>query len=145
TPVAAFLSVGSKTASFAMLLRLFVEGLPAQVADWSLLFEVLAVVTMTAGNVAALTQSNIKRMLAYSSIAHGGYVLIGVVAGTTRGVSAALFYLAAYALMQLGAFAVVVLMRRIDAIGDELKDLAGLSTRQPFAAFAMLLFLLSLG
>ncbi|MEQ1727593.1 MAG: NADH-quinone oxidoreductase subunit N [Vicinamibacterales bacterium] len=145
TPVTAFLSVGSKAASFAMLFRIFGQGLPALVSDWSLLFEVLAIVTMTVGNVAAMTQSNIKRMLAYSSIAHGGYVLIGVVAGTTRGVSAALFYLAVYALMQLGAFAVVILLRRADAIGDELKDLAGLSGRHPFAAFAMLLFLLSLG
>jgi len=145
TPVTAFLSVGSKAAAFAMLLRIFIQGLQPHLADWSLLFEVLAFVTMTAGNVAALTQSNIKRMLAYSSIAQGGYVLIGVVAGTTRGVSAALFYLAAYALMQLGAFAVVVLLRRSDAIGDELKDLSGLYRRQPFAAFAMLLFMLSLG
>ena len=112
TPVTAFLSVGSKAASFAMLLRIFVEGLPSLVADWSLLFEVLAIVTMTAGNIAALTQSNIKRMLAYSSIAQAGYVLIGVVAGTARGVSAAMFYLAVYALMQLGAFAVVILLRR---------------------------------
>jgi len=145
TPVTAFLSVGSKAASFAMLLRIFFQGLPLQLADWSLLFAALAFVTMTAGNVAALTQSNIKRMLAYSSIAQAGYVLIGVVAGTERGVSAALFYLAVYALMQLGAFAVVVLLRRTDAIGDELKDLSGLYGRQPFAAFAMLLFLLSLG
>ncbi len=145
TPVTAFLSVGSKAASFAMLVRIFGQGLPGLVNDWALLFEVLAIVTMTVGNVAAMTQSNIKRMLAYSSIAHGGYVLIGVVAGTTRGVSAALFYLAAYALMQLGAFAVVILLRRADAIGDELKDLSGLSGRHPVAAFAMLLFLLSLG
>ena len=81
TPVTAFLSVGSKAASFAMLLRIFVEGLPSMNADWRLLFEVLAIVTMTVGNVAALTQTNIKRMLAYSSIAHAGYLLIGVVAG----------------------------------------------------------------
>ena len=145
TPVTAFLSVGSKAASFALLLRIFVEGLPTLAADWSLLFEVLAIVTMTVGNIAAMTQSNIKRMLAYSSIAHAGYVLIGVVAGTTRGVSASLFYLAVYALMQLGAFAVVILLRRSDVIGDELKDLSGLYRRQPSAAFAMLLFMLSLG
>ena len=82
TPITAFLSVGSKAASFAMLLRIFLEGLPSLSADWTMLFYVLAVVTMTVGNVAALTQSNIKRMLAYSSIAHAGYLLIGVVAGT---------------------------------------------------------------
>lgn len=145
TPVAAFLSVGSKAAAFAMLLRIFVQGLPGLSADWSDLFQVVAILTMTGGNVAALTQSNTKRMLAYSSVAQAGYVLIGVTAGTTRGVSAVLFYLAAYAVMQLGAFAVVVLLRRADAIGDELKDLSGLHARQPLAAFAMLVFLLSLG
>ena len=85
TPVTAFLSVGSKAASFAMLLRIFIEGLPGLVADWQLLFWILAAVTMTVGNIAAITQSNTKRMLAYSSIAHAGYVLIGLVAGTERG------------------------------------------------------------
>jgi NADH-quinone oxidoreductase subunit N len=145
TPITAFLSVGSKAASFAMLLRIFLEGLPSMNADWRLLFEVLSIVTMTVGNVAALTQTNLKRMLAYSSIAHAGYVLIGVVAGTPRGVSAMLIYLLVYAFMQLGAFAVIVIMRRQDVIGDELKDLSGLSFRHPAAAFAMLLFMLSLG
>src|SRR5215471_16119324 len=129
TPVTAFLSVGSKAASFAMLLRIFVEGLPAMSADWRLLFEALSIVTMTVGNIAALTQSNLKRMLAYSSIAHAGYVLIGIVAGTTRGVTATLVYLLIYSFMQLGAFAVVVLLRRQDVIGDELKDFSGLSFR----------------
>jgi NADH-quinone oxidoreductase subunit N len=145
TPVTAFLSVGSKAASFAMLLRIFMEGLPAMQDDWRLLFEVLAIVTMTVGNFAALTQSNVKRMLAYSSIAHAGYVLIGIVAGTPRGVAATLIYLFVYSFMQLGAFAVVVMLRRQDVIGDELKDFSGLHFRQPFAAFAMLLFMLSLG
>ena len=84
-------------------------------------------------------------MLAYSSIAHAGYLLIGVVAGTARGVTAMLIYLFVYAFMQLGAFAVLVLLRREDVIGDELKDLNGLFFRQPFAAIAMLLFMLSLG
>jgi len=145
TPVTAFLSVGSKAASFAMLLRIFFEGLPAMNADWRLLFEVLAIVTMTAGNIAALTQSNLKRMLAYSSIAHAGYLLMGLVAYTPRGVSAMLIYLVIYAFMQLGAFAIIVMMRRHDVIGDELKDLSGLYLRHPVAAFAMLLFMLSLG
>jgi NADH-quinone oxidoreductase subunit N len=145
TPITAFLSVGSKAASFAMLLRIFVEGLPSMSGDWRMLFEVLAVLTMTVGNIAAITQSNIKRMLAYSSIAQAGYVLIGVVAGTPRGVSAMLIYLAVYSFMQLGAFAVIVLLRRKDAIGDELKDFNGLYFRSPLAAIAMLLFMLSLG
>jgi NADH-quinone oxidoreductase subunit N len=145
TPITAFLSVGSTAASFAMLLRIFLEGLPAMNAEWRLLFEVLAIVTMTVGNLAALTQSNLKRMLAYSSIAHAGYVLIGVVAGTPRGVAAMLIYVLIYAFMQLGAFTVIVLMRRQDVIGDELKDFSGLHVRHPFAAFAMLMFMLSLG
>ena len=145
TPVTAFLSVGSKAAAFAMLLRLFVEGLPAITPDWQVFFWWLAVLTMTVGNIAALTQSNIKRMLAYSSIAHSGYVLIGVVAGTSRGWTAALVYLFVYLFMQLGAFAIVTALRRRDVVGDELKDLSGLYFRNPVAAIAMLVFMLSLG
>ena len=145
TPITAFLSVGSKAAAFAVLIRIFVEGLPSVSADWRLLFEVLAILTMTVGNVAALTQTNIKRMLAYSSIAQAGYVLIGFIAGTQRGIAAALIYLAVYSFMQLGAFVVIVMLRRRDAMGDELKDFNGLYFRSPLAAFAMLLFMLSLG
>jgi NADH-quinone oxidoreductase subunit N len=156
TPITAFLSVGSKAASIAMLLRIFIEGLPAFRLDglgvawgtpfgWAAFFYVLAIVTMTVGNLAALTQTNTKRMLAYSSIAHAGYLLIGVVAGTTRGVTAALLYLAVYVFMQFGAFAIVIMLRRKEAIGDELKDLSGLYFSHPAAAIAMLIFMLSLG
>ena len=156
TPITAFLSVGSKAASFAMLLRIFVEGLPTfrveglgvlfgEPFGWRTFFYVLAIVSMTVGNVAALTQGNIKRMLAYSSVAHAGYVLIGVVAGPPRGVEAALVYLMVYAFMQLGAFAIVAMLRRRDVIGDELKDLTGLAATHPGAAIAMLIFMLSLG
>lgn len=156
TPVTAFLSVGSKAASFAMLLRIFLEGLPAfstaglgvlfgSPLGWTTFFYVLAVVTMTVGNLAALTQSNMKRLLAYSSIAHAGYLLIGVVAATPRGVAAMLIYLFIYAFMQLGAFAIVIMLRREDQVGDELKDLSGLYFRRPGAAVAMLVFMLSLG
>lgn len=156
TPVTAFLSVGSKAASFAMLLRIFIEGLPAFRLDglgiawgtpfgWAAFFYVLSVVTMTVGNLAALTQTNTKRMLAYSSIAHAGYILIGIVAGTTWGITAALVYLGVYLFMQFGAFAVVVMLRRKEAIGDELKDLTGLARSHPGAAIAMLVFMLSLG
>ncbi|HIF22395.1 MAG TPA: NADH-quinone oxidoreductase subunit N [Gemmatimonadetes bacterium] len=145
TPVTAFLSVGSKAASFAMLLRIFVEGLPALAEEWKTLFWGLAVVTMTVGNIAALTQSNLKRMLAYSSIAHAGYLLIGVVVGTERGVASMLVYLGVYLFMQLGVFGIVTAMRRGDIIGDELKDLTGLFKRSPVVGFAMLCFMLSLG
>jgi NADH-quinone oxidoreductase subunit N len=156
TPITAFLSVGSKAASFAMLMRIFVEGLPAvresglgvafgQPFGWRTFFYVLSVVTMTVGNIAALTQTNTKRLLAYSSIAHAGYVLIGIVAGPPRGITAALVYLMVYAFMQLGAFAVIAYLRRRAVIGDELKDLTGLSRTNPVMAVAMLLFMLSLG
>jgi NADH-quinone oxidoreductase subunit N len=145
TPITAFLSVGSKAASFAMLIRIFLEGFPVLSADWRLLFEALSIVTMTVGNLAALTQSNVKRMLAYSSIAHAGYLLMGVVAGTERGITAMLIYVMIYSFMQLGAFAIVIMLRRRDTIGDELKDFSGLYLRDPFAAFAMLVFMLSLG
>ena len=145
TPITAFLSVGSKAAAFAMLLRVFVEGLPSIASEWQVFFWWLAILTMTVGNIAAITQSNIKRMLAYSSIAHSGYVLIGIVAGTTRGWTAAIVYLVVYAFMQLGAFAIVTMLRRRDVVGDELKDLSGLYFRSPVAAVAMLVFMLSLG
>ncbi len=145
TPVTAFLSVGSKAASFAMVLRIFQEALPGLKDEWQSLFWLLAVLTMTVGNISALTQSNLKRMLAYSSIAHAGYVLMGVVVGTPWGIQAMLIYMVVYVFMQLGAFAVVVMMRREDIVGDELKDLSGLYFRNPVAAVAMLLFLLSLG
>src|ERR1700704_3041173 len=101
TPVTAFLSVGSKAASFAMLIRIFVEGLPTMSADWRLMFWALSIATMTVGNVAAVTQTNVKRMLAYSSVAHAGYVLMGIVAGTARGITATLVYVMVYAFMQL--------------------------------------------
>jgi NADH-quinone oxidoreductase subunit N len=156
TPVTAFLSVGSKAAAFAMLMRIFVEGLPAfrmgglgmawgSPLGWSFFFYILAIVTMTGGNVAALTQGNLKRMLAYSSVAQGGYVLVGIVAGTTRGVAAALVYLLAYMFMQLGAFAVVASLRDGKVRGDQLRDLSGLYSTNPATALAMLIFMLSLG
>jgi NADH-quinone oxidoreductase subunit N len=145
TPITAFLSVGSKAASFAMLLRIVLEGLPAVSAEWRELLYMLAVLSMVVGNIAALTQGNVKRMLAYSSIAHAGYVLIGLVAGTPRGVTATLIYLLIYVFMQMGAFAVLAMLRTEDVVGDELKDLSGLYFRNRPAAIAMLIFMLSLG
>ena len=139
-----------------MLIRIFIEGLPAFRVEglgvvsglpfgWRDVFYLLSIVTMTLGNLSALAQTNTKRLLAYSSIAHAGYLLIGVVAGPPRGITAALVYFVAYALMQLGAFAVVVMLRRRDVIGDELKDFTGLAATHPAMAFAMLVLLLSLG
>jgi len=153
TTAAGFFSVVPKAAGFAALIRVAVAIFPSgSTMVWKLdrsafetMIMTISVLTMCIGNLAALGQTNVKRMLAYSSIAHAGYLLIGVVAGTSRGITAMLVYLLIYSFMQMGAFAVVVMMRRKDAIGDELKDLSGLAFRQPFAAFAMLIFMLSLG
>lgn len=145
TPVSLFITVASKAAAFALLLRvLFVAVLPLQ-ESWTLLLAVLSVGTMTLGNVAAVTQDNIKRLLAYSSIAHAGYALIGVVAATEFGMAAALFYLLAYAFMNVGAWAVVTLLRRDGVASDRLDDFGGLAGRSYWAFGAMLLFMLSLG
>jgi len=145
TPATAFMAAAAKAAVFAALLRIFVSTFDLYKLDWQPIVWALAVLSLLVGSILAVVQNDVKRMLAYSSIAHAGYLIIGLVAGTSRGISAMLIYLLIYSFMQLGAFAVIVMMRRADIIGDELKDLSGLSFRQPFAAFAMLLFMLSLG
>lgn len=153
TAVTAFMSVGTKVATFAALLRLVTGALPALYADWSNALFALAIVTMILGNLAAITQRNIKRMLAYSSIGQAGYVLVAVVASDTArpGVndaaqSSVLFYLLAYTFMNLGAFAVVVALARPDDERLDLdRDYAGLARRQPLLAAAMAVFMLSLG
>lgn len=144
TPITAYVSVASKAASFALLLRLFTTAFDPVRVNWELLFGVVAVATMTIGNFAALTQTNIKRLLAYSSISHAGYILLGLIAGNETGLRGMAFYLFAYAFMNTGAFAIVILMRRKGLIGDELEDMNGLYYRNPAAAVLMLLFLLSL-
>jgi NADH-quinone oxidoreductase subunit N len=145
TSVTAFMSVGAKTAGFAALIRvLMVSFGEAFTLDWQIAVAVLAALTMTAGNIAALVQKDIKRMLAYSSIAHAGYILVGVAAGTMQGVQAVLFYLMAYAFMNIGAFAVVTVLERRGGIGSNISDYAGLAKRRPLLAFVMLLFLVSL-
>lgn len=143
-PVTAFLAGASEIAGLAVLLRVFLQAIPAFQVNWTLLFWVLSVLTMTVGNVIALSQRNIKRMLAYSSIAHVGYMLIGLVAGGTLGVSAALLYGLVYSLMTLGAFAMVILLCRGTVKGDQIDDFSGLAQKSPLAAAAMLVFLLSL-
>ena len=144
TPVAAFLAGGSEVASIGILIRIFAVAIPGlQDSSWILLW-VLSFLTMTIGNVVAIAQRNIKRMLAYSSIAHVGYVLIGIAAGTPRAYHAVLFYVFAYCLMKLGAFGLVVLLCRNEVKGDQIDDFNGLAQRSPVAAGAMLLFLISL-
>ena len=144
-PVALFISVASKLAAFAMMIRILFVGLMALQASWSVLLAVLAAATMTLGNVAALTQDNVKRMLAYSSIAHAGYALIGVVVASPFGMAAALYYFFAYTFMNIGAWATVALLRRQGLAGERVEDFAGLAQKSYWATAAMLLFLLSLG
>jgi NADH-quinone oxidoreductase subunit N len=144
TPVTAFLSVGSKAAGFAVFLRVFVEALGGIQPDWRLLLILLAVVTIVLGNVVALVQTNIKRMLAYSSIAHAGYAIIGLIVGDRLGIVSLMVYMGVYAFMTLGAFGVVMLLRRGGVEGDEIADFAGLAKKNRLAAFAMLIFMFSL-
>ncbi|MPZ15036.1 MAG: NADH-quinone oxidoreductase subunit NuoN, partial [Chloroflexi bacterium] len=143
TPVTAYLSVASKAAGFAVAVRVFQTALPAAQADWATLFAGLAVATMTVGNLAALVQSNIKRMLAYSSIAQAGYILVGIAAASDRGIAAVLFYLLAYTATNLGAFiAVIEIVRRLGS--EQISDFKGLHRRAPWLAFALAVSLLSL-
>lgn len=143
TPVAGFLSTASKAAGFAVLTRLFVIVFPEIAYEWASVLAVLATITMTLGNLVALKQTNIKRLLAYSSIAHAGYAMIGVVAVTELGVTSVVFYLLAYILTNLAAFGIVMAFERVTG-SDEIKDYAGMSRRSPGLAIAMLVAFLSL-
>jgi len=144
TPVTAFLSVASKSAGFAVLVRVFLIALDPGATQWSPLMTAMAAVTMTLGNFLALPQRNIKRLLAYSSIAHAGYAMLGIVALSKDGLAATMFYLLAYVFTNLAAFTVVILFSRV-AGSDEIADYAGLSRRSPGLALAMLVAFLSLG
>ena len=165
TPVTAYLSVASKAAAFAILLRILLQGLYDLRDSWTVLLSILAIASMVFGNLVAVVQDNVKRMLAYSSIAHAGYALIGVLAaGASVPDSVAagdhqawvldlqrwaqggvLIYLFAYTFMNIGAFGLVAYLRRRDIVGEDIRDFAGLAQRSPWAAGAMTVFLLSLG
>jgi NADH-quinone oxidoreductase subunit N len=142
TPVTAFLSVGSKFAGFALALRIIITGLHVPL-DWPLIFGVLAVSSMTLGNLAAIPQTDIKRMLAYSGIAQAGYLLIGVAALTQSGISSLLFYMVSYAFANLAAFTAVIIFAE-SAGSTRIEDYAGLSRRAPLTALALAISLLSL-
>lgn len=144
TPMTAFMSAGPKAAGFAALLRLLLVAFPVMKAEWSDLLWILAVLTMTVGNLTALRQDNIKRMLAYSSIAHAGYALVGLVAANATGTSGILFYMLSYAFMNIGAFAVIVLVGKQGEPNGTVMDFAGLGQKRPLLAAAMALFLFSL-
>ncbi len=147
TTVTAFMSVAPKAGAFALLLRMFLVCIWPLRTEWQILLIAVAITTMTVGNLAAITQNNIKRLLAYSSIAHVGYILLGLVAaadGNRTGLQGMAIYLLVYAFMNLGAFTVVIALRRKDFIGDAVDDMSGLFSKSPASALLMLIFLLSL-
>ncbi|HYJ34398.1 MAG TPA: NADH-quinone oxidoreductase subunit N [Candidatus Binatia bacterium] len=144
TPITAFMSAGPKAGAFAAIVRVFFVAFGPVHAEWDAVLTVITILTMTVGNVAAIAQTNVKRMLAYSSIAHTGYVLIGIVSGGVIGGTGALFYLLAYVTMNLGAFAVIILLEHQGEKGDELKDYAGLGFRYPILGALLSLFMISL-
>ncbi len=144
TTVAAFISAGPKAAGFAAFLRIFMEALPNLQVEWSGVIIVLAMLTMTVGNVIAIAQTSIKRMLAYSSIAHAGYILIGLAAANNDGISSAMLYLLVYCVMNIGAFGAVILAKTEDGESLVISDYAGLGLRKPLLAMFMTIMLLSL-
>jgi NADH-quinone oxidoreductase subunit N len=144
TTITAFMAVGVKAAAFAAFARVFLAAFGSVQEYWQWILWVLAVVTMIVGNVTALMQNNIKRMLAYSSIAHAGYLLVALVAGGETGGASLMYYLVAYALMNMGAFAVIVAVSRRGEPNEEFDDYAGLGFRHPGLALAMTIFMLSL-
>jgi NADH-quinone oxidoreductase subunit N len=145
TSVTAFLSTGSKAASFALYLRIFGEALEGMRADWAPLLGLVAAITIMVGNWAAVTQENSKRLLAYSSISNAGYLLLGLVAANLYGYIGLIIYLFVYTLMNMGAFGVIISLRRRGIIGDNVDDLMGLGQKAPLMAAMMAIFMLSLG
>jgi NADH-quinone oxidoreductase subunit N len=144
TPITAFMAVGPKAAGFAALIRILHQALPFLARDWTSILWLLAILTMTLGNVVAVLQTNVKRMLAYSAIAHAGYILVGIVANSSEGFSAVLFYLVIYTAMNLVAFSIILSLSRKGDMSVRLDDYAGLGRTSPFAAAALSLALISL-
>ncbi|RUM87374.1 MAG: NADH-quinone oxidoreductase subunit N [Thermodesulfatator sp.] len=144
TPVTAFMSVAAKAAGFAAIGRIFLLAFaPAHIA-WSQLLIPFAVLTMFVGSILTVVQTNIKRLLAYSSVTHAGYILLGIIAGTKESLSAAMLYLLIYAFMNIGAFGVVVLLQKESGVGEDIFEYQGLSKLYPLPALFMLIFLFSL-
>lgn len=144
TPVTAFMAAGPKIAAFVVLLRLLAEPFAALQAEWTQVLAALSVLTMGIGAYMAIVQTNVKRLLAYSAIGHVGFMLVGVVAGTTQGIQAVLMYLTIYSLMTVGAFGILLLLRRKDIYLETLEDFSGLSERAPGHAFMFMLLLFSI-
>lgn len=144
TSVTAFMSVGPKAAGFAAMGRVFLIAFGSLQVNWTVILIPVAILTMAVGNVMALTQTNIKRMLAYSSVAHAGYALMGIIAGGSEGVAGMMNYLMIYAFMNMGAFAVVIMLNTRESKGDEITDYIGLAKSHPFVSILMLIFMFSL-
>ena len=144
TTVTAFMSAGPKAASLAIFLRVFIEALGGIKTEWTTLLIILSVATMLVGNILAIVQTNIKRMLAYSSIAHAGYALIGMIAGGPDGTFSLMMYMMIYTFMNLGAFGIIILLHKGGFHGEEIADLTGMAKKYPLAAFMMLVFMFSL-
>jgi NADH-quinone oxidoreductase subunit N len=144
TSITGFMSVAVKAASFAMMIRIFMIAMYPLQPKWVPIMAAVSILTMSVGNIAAITQSNVKRMLAYSSISHAGYILIGFIAGNDTGLTAVGLYLLIYTFTNIGVWAVIVALRRKDVIGEHVDDMAGLFFKHPTAAVLMLIFLLSL-
>ncbi len=144
TSITAFMSVGTKAAAFAGLLRIFAVAFEGIADQWAILLWLLAVFSMTWGNIAAMVQSNLKRLLAYSSVAHAGYVMMGLVVGSEIGMASVLLYLAVYIFMNMGAFTMVILLCRQNFRGDRVEDFRGLARAHPLAGIGFVIFFLSL-
>jgi len=144
TAVTALIGTAPKLAGFAMIMRLMVEAMGGLVADWQQMIMVVAVLSLAVGNIVAIAQSNLKRMLAYSTISHVGFILLGILAGNNEGYSSAMFYTITYAVMSLGGFGVIMLMARQGFEADNITDLAGLNQRSPWFAFIMMILMLSM-
>ncbi len=144
TAVTIFIGTAPKIAAFAFVLRLLVEGMQGLVADWQGMLLILAIASIALGNITAIAQVNLKRMLAYSTISHIGFLLLGLMAGSLNGYSSAMFYILAYVLMSLGGFGMILLMSREGFEADRLDDFKGLNKRSPWFAFVMLLLMFSM-
>lgn len=144
TAVTALIATAPKLAGFAIFMRLLAEGLGGLQVDWQQMLIVLAVLSLAVGNVIAIAQSNLKRMLAYSTISHVGFILLGILAGTADGYSAAMFYTITYAMMSLAGFGIIMLLARQGFEADEISDLKGLNQRSPWYAFIMMVIMLSM-
>lgn len=144
TPVTLFIGSAPKIAAFGMLMRLLVDGLSGLQEDWTNMLIILAILSMAIGNIVAIAQTNLKRMLAYSTIAHVGFLFLGIIAGTNSGYAASMFYIIAYALMSMGGFAMIIWLGESGSEADQLEDFKGLNERNPWFAGMMMILMLSM-